>query len=148
MEIVLKKSSDFRNTINKTFTVLTTLIIEPRKDFNIYSPELILHDGGFNYLDVTHVEINDLDRVYFVNDVERINSQLVKLNCEIDFLETYRSNILNLDCYYYREINSGDYGKVNLETTGEILTDNIVSSFSPEIEITNILSVLKQGVTQ
>jgi len=146
MNIVFKHTTDPSNVVNKTFTNEHSETITARRDFNIQTPviDLLVVSGedfeGYNYF-----TISELGRSYFIRERERVNSDIVRVYGETDYLETYRTNILALECEYYREMGLADYGKVNLSTTGEKEISSVVSSFEPELEINNILSVIKQS---
>lgn len=140
MELILYKTNDAKNVINKTLTNAVSLQIVLKRDINIIMPELVLNGDfrGFNY-----ASIPDLNRFYFVTDIEQLNLKMVKLSLICDVLETYKDVILNSVCSFKSKVNVGDYGEIDLDTTGK----NIYKSFDSnlELELSNnvILSVLK-----
>lgn len=105
MILKLFKTLDSNNVINKTLTGEIQLDINLKSDTDIINPELVLLGDfrGFNY-----AHIPDLNRFYFIERVEQLNLQLVKLSLSCDVLETYKESILNSECEYNREAKNGD----------------------------------------
>lgn len=119
MEITLYKTIDSPNTINKTLTDPLTLEINLKRGTDIINPELVLRGDfrGYNY-----AHIPELHRYYFINSIEQLNFILVKLYLECDVLETYKTDILNCTGTIKRDIQAGDYGEVNANSTVDIIT--------------------------
>lgn len=105
MDLVLYKTLDGNNVINKTLTDNLTISINFKKDTDIVNPEIVLSGDfrGFNY-----AHIPDLNRYYFIDSIEQLNLHLVKLSMRCDVLETYKAVILNTNCDYQSEANDGD----------------------------------------
>lgn len=119
MEITLYKTIDSPNTINKTLTDPLTLEINLKRGTDIINPELVLRGDfrGYNY-----AHIPELHRYYFINSIEQLNFILVKLYLECDVLETYKNDILNCSGTIKRDIQVGDYGDVNANSTVNVIT--------------------------
>ena len=119
MDLVLYKTLDGNNVINKTLTDSLTISINFKKDADIVNPELVLKGDfrGFNY---AHIPL--LNRYYFINSMEQLNFILVKLNLECDVLETYKADILNCTGTIKRDIQAGDYGDINANSTVNVIT--------------------------
>lgn len=119
MELILYKTLDNRNTINKTLTDPLTIEINLKKDTDVINPELVLKGDfrGFNY---AHIPL--LNRYYFINSMEQLNFILVRINLECDVLETYKADILNCSGTIKRDIQAGDYGEVNANSTVNVIT--------------------------
>ena len=114
MILILYKTDDSPNTINKTLSDSLELNINLKKDTDIINPELVLKGDfrGFNY-----AYIPELNRYYFINSMEQLNFILVKLYLECDVLETYKNDILNSSGIIKRDITDGDYGVVSAESS-------------------------------
>lgn len=114
MILILYKTDDSPNTINKTLSDSLELNINLKKDTDIINPELVLKGDfrGFNY-----AYIPELNRYYFINSMEQLNFILVKLYLECDVLETYKEDILNSSGIIKRDITDGDYGVVSAESS-------------------------------
>jgi hypothetical protein len=138
MDIILYKTIDSPNTINKTLTDPLTLEINLKKDTNIINPELVLNGDfrGFNY-----AHIPELSRYYFIGSMEQLNFTLVKLYLECDVLETYKADILNSPCKFNADIKAGDYlpftGSSNFTEDSEVFS-NVEIDLTPSIIISTI----------
>lgn len=138
MELILYKTDDSPNTINKTLTDPLTLEINLKKDTNIINPELVLNGDfrGFNY-----AHIPELNRYYFINSMEQLNFRLVKISLECDVLETYKADILNSPCKFNADIQAGDYtsfsGSSNFTQDSESFSD-VEIDLTPSIIISTI----------
>lgn len=119
MEITLYKTIDSPNTINKTLTDPLTLEINLKRGTDIINPELVLR-GDFRGYNYAHIPL--LNRYYFINSMEQLNFILVKLYLECDVLETYKTDILNCSGIIKRDIQAGDYGDVNANSTVNVIT--------------------------
>lgn len=140
MQLILYVTADAKNVINKTLTNPVSMNINLKRDVNIIMPEIVLNGDfrGFNY-----AHIPDLNRYYFVDSVEQLNLKMVKLSLICDVLETYKSTILNSDCLYKTKVSTGDYGQIDLETTGKTLYKDFESDIELELSNNVILSTLK-----
>lgn len=144
MILKLYKTDDDYNVINKTLTDEVTLAVNFRKDFNILSPEIYLTpEQGLEYLDYNYCYIQELDRYYYINSIDLMNASLYRLNCRCDYLETYKTDILNSECNYSKKIVSGDYGVLNIDKTGREIITNFVSDLELNPEVTNILTIIE-----
>ena len=105
MELILYRTLDDNNVINKTLTNAMTVNINFKRDTNIVNPDIVLKGDfrGFNY-----AHIPDLNRYYFIESIEQLNLHLVKLNMKCDVLETYKGDILNTKCEYQSVAVDGD----------------------------------------
>ena len=140
MQLILYETADAKNVINKTLTNPVSMNINLKRDINIIMPEIVLNGDfrGFNY-----AHIPDLNRFYFVDSVEQLNLKMVKLSLICDVLETYKTAILNSDCLYKTKVATGDYGQIDLETTGITLYKDFESDIELELSNNVILSTLK-----
>ena len=118
MELVLCKTTDADNVINKTLTASTSININLKRDVDIINPVLILRGNaslviqGFNYC-----RIPALNRNYFIRDITNISADLWSVNCECDVIETYKAEILASNARYRRKIKAGDYLEVSIDSS-------------------------------
>lgn len=142
--LTLYKTISSNNTINKVLTDPMNLHINLKRDFDISNPSILLNiEGdikGFNY-----ASIPDLNRLYFISKQTQMNKTLVRIDLEVDLLETYKSDILANSAVVRKKIDVGDYGGVQLTYTGE---EEITHHYS-DIEIDQadsaILSIVRWG---
>ena len=119
MELILYRTLDNANVINKVLTDPVTVNITLKNDVNIINPEIVLSGDfrGYNY-----AHIPELNRFYFIESFEQINLRFGKLFMSCDVLETYKADILNCSGTIKRDIQAGDYGEVNADSTVNIIT--------------------------
>ena len=91
MELILYRTLDNANVINKVLTDPVTVNITLKNDVNIINPEIVLSGDfrGYNY-----AHIPELNRFYFIESFEQINLRFGKLFMSCDVLETYKADIL------------------------------------------------------
>lgn len=128
MELILYRTIDAPNVINKTLTDPVSINIVLKNDVNIINPEIILSGDyrGFNY-----AHIPELNRFYFVESFEQINLRFGKLYLSCDVLETYKVDILNCKGIITRDIKDGDYGQVNANSS-----INVISTHESDVKLT------------
>ena len=127
IDLILYSINDGDNVINKNLVNGVTIPIHLKQGFDIINPDIVLNGDyrGFNY-----AHIPSLNRFYFINNVEQLNLRLVKLNMTCDVLETYKSEILNLNAIFIRDSKDGDY--VNIEASSDNM---IINTFKSDITL-------------
>lgn len=127
IDLILYSINDGDNVINKNLVNGVTIPIHLKQGFDIINPDIVLNGDyrGFNY-----AHIPSLNRFYFINNIEQLNLRLVKLNMTCDVLETYKSEILNLNAIFIRDSKDGDY--VNIEASSDNM---IINTFKSDITL-------------
>lgn len=135
--------NDGDNVINKTLTNILEIDIRLKKDFDIESPAIYLSgETSLTYLDFNYCVIPDLNRNYFIDSYEQINSKVVKLNCVCDVLETYKNDIMGSNARYKRNLKTGDYNDVSLDKT----TESIIIKHLSNVDITGQSSMIMSTI--
>lgn len=144
MQLILSKTVDADNVINKTLTDSVTININLKRDIDVINPVLILlRTPNVDFHDYNYCQISELQRYYFIRGVEILNDKMFSLNCECDYLETYKTEILSSVAKYKRKVGIGDYGEIELERTGRTTTSHYYSDVELESSDNSILSVLR-----
>lgn len=142
MQLILSKTTDADNVINKTLTGQTTIVVNLKRDVNISSPEIILLVDGIDYDEFNYCEMPELGRKYFISAVEILNNRMVKLSLNCDVLETYKADILTSNARLMRNIKTGDYLNTSIEhsflTTVSLHNSNKGFEGSPTMILTTI----------
>lgn len=142
MILTLYKTSSGNNVINKVLTEPETMNIFLRKDFDITNPVLkievspTLDIESYNYF-----HLSELDRFYFIEDFRILNSTIWEIVGKCDVLETYKTEILNSFCKYRKPVSSGDFGAIEIDSTGKNLIQNLESDVEMVLSDNSILSV-------
>ena len=140
IDLILYSIKDGDNVINKNLVNGVTIPIHLKHGFDIINPDIVLNGDyrGFNY-----AHIPSLNRFYFINNVEQLNLRLVKLNMTCDVLETYKTDILNLNAIFIRDSKAGDY--VNIEASSDNM---IVNTFKSDIILENANNIVLTTVSK
>jgi hypothetical protein len=148
MELILYKTNDAVNVINKTLTDSETLYITLKRDTDILNPVIYLTpEQGLDYFDFNYCEITELKRKYFISCVEMVNNQLYRLDCSCDYLETYKAGIIASNARFVRPLKTGDYLPVNLEFSEQTTVTSYESSAGFDGERSLILTSIGGSAT-
>lgn len=132
MQLILYKSISAENVINKEMTEPLTMNINLRRGVDIVAPVLrIEYAAGVSPNKYNYCHIPNLGRYYFVRNIQSITQNLWELQLECDVLETYKTEILNSNARYNRNLKTGDYQTLSLESSSK--TD--VTLFESDIEL-------------
>lgn len=121
MELILYKTNNDRNVINKELTDPKSLDIKLKRDELVESPNISCNrfEGIDEY---NYAYIPNFERYYFIVDSEVLNKRIVRLRLHTDVLETYKNDILNstvrvsvaeIDSYVNVELNHDVRVKIN-----------------------------------
>lgn len=109
MQLYLYKTMDSNRVLNKTLTNATLLNINLKRDTDIIRPTIqLMKVAGVDFKQFNYVHIPDLNRFYFINNIESVNNSVDKLYLECDVLETYKSDILSSEMTYTATARTGD----------------------------------------
>ena len=129
MTVIFYKYNDIKNKINKKLeNGLTVNDVVIQNDFDITAFELLIKDINFNS-EYNYCYIQDLERYYFIESVERMNGTIYKIRLSVDVLKSFSTQIENIQAIITKSENPDD-NFVNCEVsenyTSEVinLTDN------------------------
>ena len=109
MQLYLYKTRDSNRVLNKTLTNEAVLNINLKRDTDIVRPKIPLaKTGGLDLKTFNYAYIPDLNRYYFINNIESINNNVDVLLLEVDVLETYKADILASEMTYTATAGTGD----------------------------------------
>ena len=143
MQLILSKTVDSDNVIGKVLTEPLTLNVTLRGDFDLANPTFTLSGTGLGVYN--YCALVELGRSYFIRSKEHIGSGAIRLECETDYLETYKAQILSANCKFKKVLEVGDYGDIDLDLSGRTLVRDYVASVVLEPSEDAILSVLNGG---
>lgn len=113
--ITLYNTKSARNDINKNLTKLSSFEMVIKDDINILSPLIVLTSDNF-VIECNYIYISDFKRYYFVDDKTFSNDGRVFLQLNVDVLQTYKNEIMQLDVIVInnelngnRYLNNGEY---------------------------------------
>jgi len=140
MELILYRTNDNPNVVNKVLLEPVSIDIVLKNDVNIINPEIILSGDyrGYNY-----AHIPDLKRYYFIDSFEQLNLRFGKLYMSCDLLETYKNSFINEVATLIREAKEGDNLNINAETN-----TNIINTYQSNIELERVNSITLTTVSK
>jgi len=114
MKIILYKTTDQNNTINKKLTDPLEININLKRSEDQERPRLLLKNDNDKYKGYNYAYIDFFKRYYFVESTSNNNNRIIELQLETDVLETYKDDILNAQASnmsYYPDNNITDVRK-------------------------------------
>ena len=143
MELILYRTRDDENVINKDLEHIHTMNIVLKSNVSIVSPIIILRMvEGVDLFNSNYCYLDELNRYYFIREIEIMSNDNVKMMLECDVLESFKQDILNSGGEIRRRIETGDYQNTNVDTESlrevEIFESDV--TLNPEKNI--ILSTL------
>ena len=111
MEVILYKNSSENNVIGKSLAQIKRVECNLKNDVSVIKPTLILYYTA-NLLDSNYCYIPKFNRYYFIDEIVPITADRCIVKCRVDVLESFKDNILNLDCIVdkqEKEIASNKY---------------------------------------
>ena len=118
MKLYLHDVADGENVINKALGVGVEIDIFLRGGFDPINPIIHLQNiDGINYADYNYINIPELNRFYFIDEIEIKNGVIFSLICSCDVLETYKAEILQSNARLRRNIKTGDYYNGAIDAT-------------------------------
>ena len=111
MEVILYKNSSENNVIGKSLAQIKSVECNLKNDVSIINPTLVLYYTA-NLLDSNYCYIPKFNRYYFIDEIVPITADRCIVKCRVDVLESFKNNILNLDCIVdkqEKEIASNKY---------------------------------------
>lgn len=94
MKVLLYKTTDQNNTINKVKTDPLEININLKRSEDQERPRLLLENSNGKYTGYNYAYIEFFKRYYFVESVHNNNDKIIELQLETDVLETYKKDIL------------------------------------------------------
>lgn len=143
--LILYKNESSDNTLNKTLTNRLEIPITIKRGIDIVKPELILKKiVGYDITKYNYCEIPILERFYFIDSIESINSELYTLRCTCDVLSTYKLDVLRCKARLKRSIKTGDYVDISLDA--DVRKDNKTYSSSVKLSKDKTIILTTVGV--
>ena len=137
MKLILYKTTEPRNKLNKTLTAGKEILINLKRDEPKENPRIKISNSNltdnYNY---AYIEV--FDRYYFINSITKLNFSLSELEFETDLLSTYKDTVLASTGLISHAIQEGDYRLTNPKTS-----DNYeMELFESDTELTTNNTIL------
>ena len=105
MDIVLYVNSSEKQAINKTISSGETLTGSLRDESSVINPSFLIqhtNPSAYNYC-----YIAEFGRYYFITDIVSVRTNLWRINCTVDVLMSFKTQILNLNVTV-SDVSSGE----------------------------------------
>lgn len=110
MEMILYKTNDSDNVINKTLTAVYSFNLNMKKDVDIVQPIIILNDKGtMEFTKCNYCYLQEFDRYYFIRAIDNVSNHLWSLSLECDVLESFKLDILISVVEINKPIGDGEF---------------------------------------
>lgn len=107
-------TTDSDNVINKKLNSKHSENIRLKRDFDLISPKITMRESdGVVFDNYNYAQIPELNRYYFIKNIERINNSIVIIHLHCDVLSTYSEHFLNTPCIFNSEVVEGDKGYIS-----------------------------------
>lgn len=116
--IVLGKTNNSNNVVNKSFTGSSTFSCTAKEQTDILNPAVTIETSG-NLSKYNYARIPNWGRYYFITDIKIIRERLWEITMHVDVLMSYKSQIRELNAIIARQQN--DYN-VNIKDNERILS--------------------------
>ena len=121
MEMILYKTADSENVINKTKVEIHRTNIELKKTISVVTPTIVLNNlSTVHLLKSNYCYLEKFNRFYFIRDIT-VDRTVIHLDLECDVLESFKTEILNSEAEINRKLGVGEYYANNVKT--EIVRD-------------------------
>lgn len=108
MTVIFYKYDGIRNKINKILeNGLSIQDVVIKNDFDLTDFELLIKNSSFNS-GYNYCYIQDLERYYFIESVERMNGTIYKIRVSVDVLKSFSSQIENINAIITKSENPDD----------------------------------------
>lgn len=93
MNITLYKQTKDRDIIEKKLTDAFNFTAYARKEFDIENPVIVVEISAADITKYNYVYIEDFHRYYFINKHRALRTGLYELECEEDYLYTWKESV-------------------------------------------------------
>lgn len=104
MNIYLYKNTDEKNKLNKTLIDIGAITGNQKEESSIINPSFMVLNSN-NAIVANYLFADELSRYYFINSVKSVNGGMIILDCSIDVLMSWKSDILKLNVVTARQQN-------------------------------------------
>lgn len=127
MEIILYNNTSENNKVGKILTNETIINGTLRETTDVINPTLLLEYDARNY---NYIYIPLFSRYYFITKVESVRTGLWRIYCNIDVLESFKTEIKNLTAIIDKQKIVGNQYKDDGTIVMENRLFNTVYNFS------------------
>lgn len=114
--MILYITNDADNVINKTLLTPVSIPLNLRREIDAVAPKIIVECDD-DILSHNYCSIVSLGRHYFIDNILNLGGKRWELSLRCDVLETYKDGILSSNARFLRNVKTGDYLDVPLDSS-------------------------------
>ena len=108
MTVIFYTYNGIKNKINKILSSgLTINDVIIQNDFDITNFDLLIKNSSFN-IEYNYCFIPDLNRYYFIENIEKMNGSIYKIRITVDVLKSFSTQIKNINAIITKSENPDD----------------------------------------
>lgn len=134
MQVNLYSTSSENNRVDKQLTNIATLSGTLREQCSIITPTITIQGDISQLSKANYCYIPEFSRYYYINNIIILNNSLCRIECSVDVLMTYKSQIRSLSGVIERQENEYNLyledGAFKTQARDNILTKGFPTGFS------------------
>lgn len=136
MEIIIYSTDSENNRVDKKLNKILTLNGTLKEQCSIISPSIVIQGNISDISKANYCYIKSFSRYYYINNITIINNNLYRIDCDVDVLMSYKSQIRKLSAVIERQEN--DYNlyledsSFKTQSRDNILTKSFPNGFTTE----------------
>lgn len=107
MNIILYNTHSPKNAINKILENPVSMNFKAKDIFDLQNPSIVLQSDYL--IENNYCYIEQVNRYYFIDNVEVFPNKIYKLNLTCDVLETFKEDILSSKCEIVKQQDYNNY---------------------------------------
>lgn len=127
MEIILYNNQSENNKVGKTLSNQHSLTGSLRNETNIIDPEILIE---YDPRDYNYLYIPEFNRYYFITKIDTVRTDLWRINCSVDVLESFKTGIRALTAIINKQKTLGNQYKNDGSIVMENRQFNTIYNFS------------------
>lgn len=92
-QVIIQRSNSETIAIDKDLTTIATLTGVLKDSSSIINPTILVEADISDLVGANYLTVEDFGRSYFINDIVSIRTNLVELNCHVDVLTSFATQI-------------------------------------------------------
>lgn len=132
--ILFQLNRSEKNKVDKTLETKLNLTGELKEDSSIIDPVITVNASLGTLSTCNYMTIDTFGRSYFINNIESINNEMVRITAHVDVLSTYKSQIRNNFGIIKRQQNKWNLylndGSLKVYQNPDVVIKNFPSGFN------------------
>lgn len=127
MDLVFYMNASDPETIGKSLTAVTTLSGYLKNDCDVINPRIIVENTGM--INANYCYISEFGRYYYIDRQTIMSNHKVMLEMSVDVLESFKTQIKNLQCIIDNSTSDNDKYLVGGEWVTKVKSTTTIKNF-------------------